>query len=82
MRGTAQETGGLTAVTVGPAAYTFDVSGQITLPNGNVSSVVVSNPIGGAGYTQGVDYHLEAVSGVSTQATGGGSPAGATVNVA
>jgi Gp37 protein len=82
VRGTAQETGGLTAVTVGPAAYTFDVSGQITLPNGNVSSVVVSNPIGGAVYTQGVDYLLDAVNGVITLAAGGAIPAGATVNVA
>lgn len=82
VRGTAQETGGLTTVTVGPATCTFDASGQITLPNSNVSSAAVSNAATGAAYTQGVDYLLDAINGVITLVAGGAIAAGATVNVA
>jgi len=77
----AQEQGGITAVSVAPMLYTFDVSGHIQLPQGNVSVVLVTNPANGAVYTAGIDYTLDATDAIVTQLPAGTIAAGATVAI-
>jgi len=82
VKGVAQERGGLTAVSVAPAPYTFNANGQIQLPCGNVSQAAVSNPVSGAAYTAGADYSVDTVNGIITLNPSGAIAAGATVDVA
>ncbi|HUY28612.1 MAG TPA: Gp37 family protein [Candidatus Binataceae bacterium] len=81
IRGVAMEEGGQTQVTLAPAAFTFNSAGQILLPNGNLSAVVVT-ALDGAVLVQGTDYSLDAVNGIVTALAGGAIAAGATVGIA
>jgi Gp37 protein len=78
----AQEQGGITAVSVAPALYTFDSSGNIQLLHGNVSSLLVTNPTNGAIDVTGIDYTLDAVNGIVTRVPAGAIAAGASVAIA
>jgi Gp37 protein len=78
----AQEQGGITAVRVAPALYTFDSSGNIQLLHGNVSSLLVTNPTNGAIDVTGIDYTLDAVNGIVTRVPAGAIAAGASVAIA
>jgi len=79
---TTQEQGGVTSVSVGTAAYTFNSSGAIQLPNGNVTAVALSNITSGVLYALGTDYTLDSVNGILARVTSGTLPQGATINVA
>lgn len=81
VKGLALEEGGNTLVVVGAALFTFDSTGAIHLPAGNVSAVTVSSP-GGTVFAAGVDYALDTVNGVITVLAGGTLSAGQSVNVA
>jgi hypothetical protein len=78
---TSLERGGVTTVDVPDAAYTFDANGAISLPHGNVSNVVVSDPATGAAYDAGLDYLLDYIAGTLSTVEGGVLTAGDTVNV-
>ena len=78
---TAQEEGGVTAVSVGAAAYTFSSAGLIQLPNGNVTAVAVSNGTSDTPYTSGADYTFDSVNGVIAWVSSGAIPQDAAVNV-
>jgi hypothetical protein len=82
VRARAQEQGGITAVSVGPVFYTFNSSGNIQLPQGNVSALLVTNPANGAVYAAGLDYTLDAADGIVSQVPSGAIMAGATVAIA
>jgi len=79
---TAQEQGGITAVSVAPAVYQFDQGGQIQLPNGNVSDLLVTNPANGTLYTTVNDYTLDAANGIITRSATGTIAPNAFVDVA
>jgi hypothetical protein len=79
---TAQEQGGITAVSVAPAVYQFDQGGQIHLPNSNVSTLLVTNPASGALYIPVNDYTLDAANGIITRTTTGAIAPNAFVDVA
>jgi Gp37 protein len=79
---TAEEQGGITTVSVGPALYQFNQSGQVELPNGNVSAVLVTNVSTGALYAAGTDYALDTVNGIIALSPAGTITTGASVNVA
>jgi len=79
---TAQEQGGITAVSLAPAPYTFNSSGQIQLPDGNLSAVLITNPMTGAIYANGSDYIVDAVHGIITRVSSGTIADGATVDIA
>lgn len=79
---TAQERGGITAVSVAPASHQFDPSGQIQLPHGNVSALLLRNPTNGALYVNGADYTLDAVNGIIALILTGTIAANAFVSVA
>jgi hypothetical protein len=81
-RALAQEQGGVTAVIVGPEFYSFNSSGVIQLPQGNVSALLVSNPANGATYVTGIDYTLDGPDGTVTQVASGAIGAGARVVIA
>jgi Gp37 protein len=59
-----RERGGLTLVDVPVARYTFDAGGAVALGYGNVSNVVVTNPMDGQAWTEGEDYRVDAVNGL------------------
>ena len=73
---------GQTTVSVPQAPYTFNAQDTITLPNQNLSAVVVSNISSGAAYLAGVDYTLDAVNAIVTRLAAGSIPSQGTVNVA
>jgi hypothetical protein len=79
---TTQEKGGITTVSVAPAWYQFNESGQVKLPNGNVSAVVVTNVSNGTLYAANTDYTLDAVNGIIGLSPTGMISAGGPVNVA
>lgn len=79
---TAQEQGGITAVSLAPAGYQFDQNGQIQLPHANVSALLVTNPANGALYTPLNDYTLDAANGIITRTTAGSIAANELVEVA
>ncbi|HYB92395.1 MAG TPA: Gp37 family protein [Candidatus Binataceae bacterium] len=81
IRGIAMEEGGVTSITVGAASYTFDATGKIQLPNGNVFAVQVTGP-GGAPLAEGTDFAVDAVNGIITALTGGATGPGETVGIA
>jgi hypothetical protein len=79
---TTQEQGGITAVSVAPAVYQFNQTGQIQLANGNISALLVSNPATGSLYTAGNDYTLDAANGIITRSATGAIAPNAFVDVA
>lgn len=81
IKGIALEEGGQTSITVGAAAYTFNSSLQVQLPNGNVFAVSVTAP-GGAELIQGTDYAVDRAGGIVTAIPGGAISAGETVQIA
>ena len=80
-RGLALEEGGLTTITVGAAAYTFNSSLQIQLPNTNVFAVSITGPGGGL-LIQGMDFSVDRADGIVTALSGGAISAGETVQIA
>jgi hypothetical protein len=80
-RGLALEEGGLTTITVGAAAYTFNSSLQVQLPNNNVFAVSITGPGGGL-LIQGMDFSVDRADGIVTALTGGAISAGETVQIA
>jgi len=79
--GLALEEGGQTLRAAAPANYLFNSAGTITLPNRNISALTVTN-LSGQPYNAGVDYVLDAVSGIITWLATGGIPGGATLTIA
>ncbi len=69
VKGIALEEGGQTSVTVGAAAYTFNSSLEVQLPQQNVFAVIVTT-VGGAGLIQGTDYSVDRVNGIITAIAG------------
>jgi hypothetical protein len=82
VKGIAQEQGGLTTISRAAAPYAFPANDQIQLANGNVSQIVLSNPVTGRLYVLGIDYILDSVNGIVTRTPSGAIAAGASVNVA
>lgn len=80
IRGVAMEEGGQSEVTLAPAPFTLSSAGTIRLPNGNLSTVIVT-AAGGAVLTLGTDYSLDAINGVITALADGVAQAGETVQV-
>ncbi len=80
-RGIAIDEGGQTTITVGAAAYTFNSSLQVQLPNGNVFAVSIT-AAGGATLTEGTDYSIDRADGIVTAIVGGAIVAGETVQIA
>ncbi len=78
----AQEQGGVTAMSVAPTSYAFDESGQIELPNGNLSAVQVINISTGTPYVAESDYTVDTVNGIIARSSTGTIGANALVNVA
>jgi len=81
IKGVAMEEGGETSITVGAAGYTFDATGKIQLPNGNVFAVQMAGP-GGAPLAEGTDFALDGVNGIITVLAGGAAAPGETVEIA
>jgi Gp37 protein len=77
----ALEEGGETTIVAAAASYTFNSSGVIALPYGNVSNVTVTAS-GGRLLIAGTDYVLDNVAGTITALAGGAASAGETVQVA
>jgi hypothetical protein len=69
--GTVQEEGGITLVNADLNEYPFGGSSTIQLTHGNISNVVVSNPVNNHLYTLGSDYVLDRVNGIITKLSGG-----------
>jgi hypothetical protein len=69
-------------VDVAPALYAFNSVGQIQLPNGNVSALVVTNSTNSTTYANGTDYTLDAVNGIVARIATGAILAGASVEIA
>jgi Gp37 protein len=79
---TAQEQGGITTLSLAPVLYQFSSSGQIQLPNANISALPVTNPANGALYTPENDYTSDAVNGIIPRTSTGAIPPDAFVDVA
>ncbi|MGH7865133.1 MAG: Gp37 family protein, partial [Candidatus Binataceae bacterium] len=80
IRGTALESGGQSVVTLGAAPYTFDPSGAIELPYGNILALIATTLIGGP-LTEGVDYSVDRVGGVVAALEGGSAGASETIRI-
>lgn len=80
-KGIALEEGGQTSITVGAGAYTFDTTGTVQLPQGNVFAVSITGP-GGAALVQGTDFSVDRADGIVTAISGGAISAGETVQIA
>jgi Gp37 protein len=72
---------GETTIVVAAASYTFNSSGVIALPHGNVSNVIVTAS-GSHVLVAGTDYTLDPVAGTITAIAGGAASPGETVQVA
>ena len=81
VKGIALEEGGQTSVTVAAAAYTFNSSLEVQLPQQNVFAVIVT-AVSGTGLIQGIDYSVDRVNGIITTIAGGAISAGETVQIA
>ena len=79
--GVAQEQGGLTAITAAPAPFVFDTNGQIQLLNGNVTAVVLANPLSGSVYAASTDYTVDSVTGLISATPEGALAPGVLVNL-
>jgi len=80
-QGRALEEGGQTGVMVNAARYQFDASGNIQLPQGNISLAVVASVPPGQVYANGFDYTVDTVNGIISLIPGAKIAAGATVGV-
>jgi len=81
IKGVALEEGGLTSITVGASAYTFNSNLQVMLPQGNVFAVSITTS-GGAALIQGADFSIDRANGIVTAIPGGAISAGETVQIA
>jgi hypothetical protein len=81
IKGIALEEGGQTSVTVSAAAYTFNSSQQVQLPQGNVFAVSITAP-GRAALVLGTDFTVDRADGIITAIPGGAISAGETVQIA
>ena len=81
IKGIALEEGGVTSVTVGAAAYTFNSNLQVQLPQGNVFAVSITAS-GGGSLILGTDFSVDRASGIVTAIAGGAISAGETVQIA
>ena len=81
VKGVVMEENNLTSISVVPAAFTFNSSLQIQLPQGNVFAVVVTAP-GGATLIQGIDYSVDRANGIIAALAGGAISMGETVQIA
>src|SRR5260370_36405998 len=81
IKGVALEESGQTSITVGAAAYTFDSTGRVQLPHGNVFAVSITGP-GGAALTNGTDFTIDRANGIVTAGAGGGVAGGETGAIA
>lgn len=80
IHGTALEEGGVTTMQVGVALLTFSGNpGTISLPQGNLSAVMVKNQALTTTYTEGADYSVDYVNGVITRIASGAIASNATV---
>jgi len=79
--GVALDSAGETVATVGAFQQTFDTSGLLQLPYGNLSNVSVSDA-GGRRSIEGTDYAVDAANGRITLIAGGALAPGAAVTVA
>ncbi|HUO06574.1 MAG TPA: Gp37 family protein [Candidatus Binataceae bacterium] len=80
VRGVVMDEAGQTAITVGPSSYTFDTSGNIQLPHGNVFALAVTGP-GNVTLIQSRDYSVDRADGIISIVSGGSASAGETVQV-
>jgi hypothetical protein len=80
-RGVAMDEGGQTSITVGAAAYTFNSSLQVQLPNGNVFALTITTT-GGVALTESTDFSVDRADGIVTAIAGGAISAGETVQIA
>jgi len=82
IHGTAQEEGGVTATQVGVALLTFaGTPGTITLPQQNISAVIIKSQNLATTYIAGTDYSVDGVNGIITRNASGAIPRGAAVVV-
>ena len=81
IRGVALDESGLTAITLGASAYTFDQSRKIQLPHQNIFALIITGA-GGAQLMQGTDFEADRVLGIISIIAGGAASAGETVQVA
>jgi len=81
IKGIALEEAGLTTITLGASAYTFDSSGMIQLPHGNVFAVTITTT-GGAPLVNGTDFTVDRADGIITAIPGGAISANETVQIA
>lgn len=81
IKGIALDEGEQTTITVGASPYTFDSSGEIQLPHGNVFAVRITQS-GAALLAQGIDFSVDRVNGIIAALAGGAVAAGDTVQIA
>src|SRR5579863_3857183 len=81
IKGIALEEAGQTTIAVAAAAYTFDSTGKVQLPNGNVFAVSITTT-GGAPLVNGTDYTVDRADGIVTAIAGGAITANETVQIA
>jgi Gp37 protein len=81
VKGIALEEAGQTTITVVASAYTFDSTGMVQLPNGNVFAVTITGP-GGAALVNGTDFTVDRADGIITATPGGAISANETVQIA
>jgi len=81
IKGVGLEEAGQTTITVAAAAYTFDSTGKVQLPHGNVFAVSITAPAG-APLTQGTDFTIDRANGIVNAMLGGAITAGETVQIA
>src|ERR1700674_2416814 len=80
IKGIALEDAGQTTITGGAAAYTFDSTGKVQLPHGNVFGLSMTAP-GGAALIQGTDFTVDRANGIVARAGNAITP-GETVQIA
>lgn len=79
---TTQEQGGITTISLAPVLFQFGSSGQIQLPNTNLSELIVTNPANGTPYNPGSDYTLDSVNGIIGRTSSGAIAPNAFVDIA
>jgi len=81
IKGIALEEGGLTTITLGASAYTFDSSRKIQLAHGNVFAVIMTT-VAGVPLVSGTDYSVDRADGIITAIPGGAIVSNQTVRIA
>jgi hypothetical protein len=81
IKGIGLEEAGQTTITVAASAYTFDSTGKVQLPHGNVFAVRITAPAG-APLTQGTAFTIDRANGIVNAMPGGAITAGETVQIA